>query len=64
MTTNFRKIEKQLGNSKQFKSRLERKKYNIYFWGLNSEKQKENLEQINHSNNAVLKNLVPWDKIK
>ena len=25
MTTNFRKIEKQLGNSKEFKSRLERK---------------------------------------
>ena len=34
------------------------------FW-LNLEgKSKENLEQINHSNNAVLKNLVPWDKIK
>ena len=30
MATNFRKIEKQLGNSKEFKSRLERKIQYIY----------------------------------
>ena len=37
----------------------------IVFFRLNLEgKWKETLEQTNYSNNAVLKNLVPWDKIK
>ena len=38
--------------------------YIFDFW-LNLEgKSKENLEQIKHFNNAVLKNFVPGDKIK